>query len=130
MYDFGYNEDDEEVVADNHFLIMWDELGLDGLVPVDYCKLGDGGDMLAKLEGVQNTYAQEIGRTLFMFKLRAQANSQRHYEIYSLTTTGDITEQFIKDMFESNPQNIVDLIREKGVQVYSNRVSKERPRIV
>ena len=85
--------------------------------------------MLAKLEGGENTNGKEMSRTLFMLKLRAGANTQRHYEIYSLKTSGSITKEELEKMFEDEPQSIVNLIREKGVQIYSNR-APAKPRIL
>ena len=68
-------------------------------------------------------YEQKLGKQLFMMKIRAQVNTQRHYEIYSLTTDPGIDKETIEVMFEKSPQQIVDLIREKGVQLYSNRAT-------
>jgi hypothetical protein len=64
--------------------------------------------------------------TLNMLMLRAKFNSQRHYEIYSITATQGITSQDIKDMFEAAPQYAADLIRERGHKLYSDRGEKEK----
>ena len=70
----------------NTFIVMWDCTGVEAIVPVDMVKLGDGGDMLAKLEEKENTYGNEISRVIWAMKLRAAANGQRHYEIYTVIT--------------------------------------------
>lgn len=119
----------KSVLNDNYFIIMWDELGLECIIPVDMVKLGDGGDMLAKLEDGENKYAKQINRTIWMLKMRARFNSQRHYEIYCLITNPDITEKMLREQFEYNPQGMVDLIREKGVKIHSDRAN-EAPRII
>ena len=53
--------------------------------------------------------------------LRARFNSQRNYEIYFVTAVDGITADDIRDMFETNPQNAADTIREIGQQYYSDR---------
>ena len=51
--------------------------------------------------------------------LRAISNPQRFYEIYTVKTS--LTKEDIIEEFETNPQIIVDLIREKGSKIYSDR---------
>jgi hypothetical protein len=120
--------EDEKPLPDNNFIIMWCNSGLECVIPVDMDHMSEGADFLAALGGVENTYAKEINKTVFMLKLRAQANTQRHYEIYSLKTSDGITKETLEEIFESTPQMIVDIIREKGVKIYSNR-AMESPRI-
>ena len=55
-----------------------------------------------------------------MLLLRARANSQRQYEIYSFGVEGELSLEEMKEMFNNNPQYFVDLIREKGVKIYSD----------
>lgn len=55
-----------------------------------------------------------------MLTLRARYNSQRVYEIYSFTATPGISEGDIREMFETNPQFIVDWIRKNGNKIYSD----------
>jgi hypothetical protein len=52
---------------------------------------------------------------------RARANSQRHYEVYTVTMDSGITDQDVRAMFEENPQAMADLIRERGHKIYSDR---------
>jgi hypothetical protein len=121
--------EDENKLSPNHFIIMWCSEGLECVVPYDQSKLDDGAFMLAKLEGNENKYAKELNRQLFFMNLRARANTQRHYEIYALETSGGITKETIENMFEETPQIIVDLIREKGRKVFSDRANQS-PRII
>jgi hypothetical protein len=60
-----------------------------------------------------------------MMILRAKANSQRCYEIYSFNADDDLTEESIKLAFESSPQGIVDFIRANGSKIYSDRAEKK-----
>ena len=55
--------------------------------------------------------------------LRAQINSQRHYEIY--TFDSELSEQDIRETFEDSPQVIADAIRNVGYKFYSNRATKK-----
>jgi len=58
--------------------------------------------------------------------LRARANSQRHYEVYSVHVDEGITKNDIVDMFNDSPQAMADLIRERGNKIYSDRIEKQR----
>lgn len=97
------------------FLLMWDMLGL------EYIE-----DLTSIAE--QQTWAvlkgEEIPKypNLNVLTLRAQANHQRHYEIYVIDVI-DITREDLINQFKESPQFIVDLVREKGVQLYSNRAN-------
>jgi arsenate reductase-like glutaredoxin family protein len=62
--------------------------------------------------------------------LRARYNSQRHYEIYTVNMDESISEQDIRDMFETSPQGMADLIRERGHKMYSDRVDQKQVKIV
>ncbi len=59
---------------------------------------------------------------LFHMRLRAQHNTQRHYEIYFVGVDDEITEQDITEMFESSPQIAADTIRQRGECFYSDRL--------
>ena len=60
-----------------------------------------------------------------MMILRAKANSQRCYEIYSFNADDGLTEESIKVAFESAPQGIVDFIRANGQKIYSDRATQK-----
>jgi hypothetical protein len=60
-----------------------------------------------------------------MMILRAKANSQRCYEIYSFNADDDLTEESIKLAFETAPQGIVDFIRANGQKIYSDRATQK-----
>ena len=115
--------DDEENLPDNHYLLMWDENGIEAVIPINMSKLEGGGAFLAALEDREHEYPKQISKLLFILTIRAQANAHRHYEIYFQKTSGNISEQNMLDMFEQHPQNAADLIREKGIQLYSNRAN-------
>ena len=99
----------------NLFLVMWDNQGLECCLDI-------------------TTYEQEFvwGRLsdtpapsfpIARLMLRARQNSQRHYEIYTISTEPNITKEDLIEFFNKEPQYTVDLIRERGRQIYSNRAT-------
>ena len=63
----------------------------------------------------------KLGSMVNHLMLRARANSQRHYEIYTMMVQAGITEDDVRSMFKSDPQGSADLIRDRGNQIYSDR---------
>jgi hypothetical protein len=59
---------------------------------------------------------------LMHWRLRAQANPQRHYEIYLLEIEDDITVDDVCRAFKESPQTMADTIRRIGHKFYSDRV--------
>ncbi len=105
-----------------NYLAMWDEEGLECLFDITGM---DGDMMIAKLKGEKFTAPFNLS----MMMLRARANSQRHYEIYTFSSDDSIDAEMIKDLFNDNPQFIVDLIREHGNKLYSDRAEPNRIKI-
>ena len=120
-------------MSNRAFLLSWDNTGLEGVVEVDYDALdleqqNKVASILSDPDGQDpgSPLANSISRTLSMMKLRARANTQRHYEIYLVPVTDDITENDIRQMFEDTPQDAADLMRERGNQLYSDRAKTDR----
>ena len=109
----------------NTFLLSWDCQGIEAVINVsDYEKEVvwanlSGEDPPARLRGI----VQHL-------MMRAQANPQRHYEIYSINVEEGITDNDLREMFENNPQESADLIRDRGNMIYSDRVNHNEIRIV
>lgn len=115
------------------YLLSWDMYGLEALIPLD--------PLLAKVDKVEkellfrritdpegnhrNDAIALINHQVNVLMMRARYNSQRHYEIYTIDTTDDITEDWLRQMFEDNPQGTVDLIRERGEKIFSDRATME-----
>lgn len=76
-----------------------------------------------------NVKQRELNRMVNMMIMRAMANTQRHYELYTFEADPSISEESIREMFNTSPQFIVDLIREKGIKLHSDRAWK-KPAIV
>ena len=100
------------------FVVMWDCHGLEALARVP-----DPADTTFAL--LQSKKAPELPNIMH-WKLRAQANSQRHYEIYTFSVESGIGADDIREMFEANPQMAADTIRRIGHQIYSDRATEDR----
>ena len=120
-------------MSNRAYLLSWDNTGLEGVVEVDY----DALDQLEQERTVKvltdpkgrdpgNPLNKKLSSTLFAMKLRARYNNQRHYEIYLVPVSDGITEQNIRDLFESTPQAAADLMRERGTQLYSDRARHDQ----
>jgi hypothetical protein len=113
------------------YLLSWDNTGLESVIEVDYDRLDfleqeRVAKVLADPNGKDpgNRYKSELSRTLSAMKLRARSNHQRHYEIYMVPVSDGVTEQNVRDLFESSPQAAADLMRERGTQLYSDRANQ------
>ena len=120
-------------MSNRALLLSWDNTGLESVVEVDYDALDlEQQNKVAGIlsdpdgRGPGNPLLNRISRTLSMMKLRARANTQRHYEIYLVPVGDAITEQQIIQMFEDTPQAAADLMRERGTQLYSDRARHDQ----
>ena len=93
---------------------MWCNEGLESVIDITE---EQKKSMWAELRGRKYT----PGFSLDMLKLRAQFNSQRHYEIYTFDS-GDHGLTQVRRMFETTPQAMVDFVRAHGTKIYSDRV--------
>ncbi len=98
------------------FLAMWDQHGLECLFDITGM---DHKLIMSMLKGEKFTAPFNIVTMI----LRARYNSQRHYEIYTFNADNDIDSDTVKQLFDTDPQFIVDFIRREGRQLYSDRVS-------
>ena len=97
----------------NRFVVMWDCNGLEAVE-----QLPDPAETtFALLKGVEPPKPPNI----MHWRLRAQFNTQRHYEIYVFETVKGITAEDIREMFEASPQTAADTIREIGTVFHSDR---------
>ena len=102
------------------FVIMWDNTGLEyvGDITADEQRV-----IMETLKG--NTSPRRALANPLHLRLRAQHNPQRHYDIYFLTAEAGVTEQDIREWFETDPQAAVDLVRQRGQVFYSDRVTTQ-----
>jgi hypothetical protein len=100
------------------FAVMWDCHGLEALA-----RIPDPADTTFAL--LQSKKAPSMPNIMH-WKLRAQFNSQRHYEIYTFSASDGIDVEDIRAMFEANPQTSADTIRRIGHQIYSDRAEDHK----
>jgi hypothetical protein len=104
-------------VKTNRFVVMWDCNSLEAVE-----QLPDPAETtFALLKGTEPPKPPNI----MHWRLRAQFNTQRHYEIYVFEATKGITTEDIRDMFEASPQTAADTIRGIGTQFYSDRQTQK-----
>ena len=105
---------------------MWDMTGLECLINVSTLQKEHEQwekENLWRILKDKPTDVKPPNVPLDMMILRARYNSQRHYEIY--TFDSELSETDIKETFSSDPQVMVDTIREVGHELYSDRVLKK-----
>jgi hypothetical protein len=100
---------------------MWDCNGLEAAVNVTDIRKQK---MWATLRG-QDIRQVPVEPNLMMWRLRAQTNPQRHYEIYLVELEDDITVDDVCEAFEASPQAMADRVREIGHKFYSDRVTEK-----
>lgn len=61
--------------------------------------------------------------------MRARYNSHRHYEIYAIDCSADLDEEFWRKQWADYPQETAELIRDKGIQIFSNRLDRGQIKI-
>jgi hypothetical protein len=97
------------------YAVMWDCYGLESVAEVP-------DPALHTFAVLKNEKPPEMPN-INMWRLRARFNTQRHYEIYIITTTPEIEREDIVSMFEADPQTAADTIRRLGQRFYSDRKS-------
>ena len=116
----------------NTSIISWDMTGLEAVVDVTQDlaagELRDQEVLFDILKEPEANHGNEpwrrISSTIQMMTLRARANTQRHYEIYSIQTVDDIDKSTLERLFEDDPQAAAELIRDRGTKLYSDRIAK------
>lgn len=106
------------------FVVMWDMNGLESLINVTQIQKKHAQwekENIFRLLKEENTTVKPAHVPLHQMILRAQSNSQRHYEIY--TFDSELSEQYIRETFEDSPQIIADAIRNVGHKFYSDRAT-------
>ncbi len=113
----------------NAYLVYWCEEGLESVTPIteyEHIDMENTFRVLNDQEPVRNPVNTIVQNMI----LRAQFNSQRHYELYAIDCDSNITKQDLEILFNDTPQAAADLIRDRGHRLYSNRVERNRVKIV
>jgi hypothetical protein len=100
------------------YLAMWDMYGLE-------CLFDTGEWEKQYMWSILTEKAKPTAPSIQLMMLRAKANNQRCYEIYTFNADDDLTEESIKLAFKSSPQGIVDFIRTNGQKIYSDRATQK-----
>lgn len=103
--------------SEHKFLVMWCIEGLECLIDITQ---HEQENVIAALHDQRLPHTNPIQAMI----LRARYNTQRHYEIYYFVSA--IRYQELKDMFETNPQVIVEAIRSVGSCLYSDRQNTKK----
>jgi hypothetical protein len=123
----------------NVYLLSWDMTGLETILDLTMLEklhaeeeklrlvqiLGD-----PDLKDPGNATLASVNRAVGSIMMRARANSQRHYEIYTIQTDPSVSEGDMWELFNSDPQHAAELIRERGNKLYSDRAEKRTQVIV
>lgn len=106
----------------NVFILSWDCTGIESVI-----NMTEHEKNLVWAHLKDQAPSVNLNHVLNHLLLRARANPQRHYEIYTVQVQKGITDQDIRGMFEQDPQGSADLVREHGRKIYSDRFNdKER----
>ena len=119
------------------YIVMWCEEGLEGILTVDHDALAlEEQQKIADI--LSDTYDEDTGTkvlrqlssNLRMMTLRAGLNSHRNYEIYQIVTSSSVDETMLRQQFHDDPQNMVNLIRQKGSRIYGSSGRSKPPCIL
>lgn len=100
------------------FLFMWDMYGLEFCQDITAI---EKRNMIKALKGERLERPFNLNALL----MRARINSQRNYEIYTMTVEQGISENDVIDWFKSDPQEAVNQIRARGRELYKIGTSAE-----
>ena len=98
----------------NLFITMWDTLGFECIVDITSY---ERAKLLHIIKGEETELRAPVN--FYHLLLRAKANPQRFPEIWTFTTTGDITEESLLEISKDDPQMLVDMIRDLGHNLYT-----------
>lgn len=118
----------------NTFLVYWCDEGLESVVDItEYLAQANEfekefvWELLKDPNNPPVNYARNrINQMTSHMSLRAQANSQRSYELYCLHTTSDITKQELEGYFDASPQTAADLVRGRGTRLFGDPAGKRK----
>lgn len=107
----------------NAFVFSWDQTGIDAIVPITQYEQWDQENLMRILKD-EAEEPNPLNRIINHLILRAKYNSHRHYEIYVIDCTEELDEEFWRDQWRDHPQATADLIRERGIKLYSDRATR------
>lgn len=99
------------------FLAYWSNEGLESVIDL---KNLEREILIGLLKNENQSFERKVNNIISGMILRARYNSNRKYEIYIFDAEKSITLEMIQEQFQECPQQIVDLIREKGIKLFSS----------
>lgn len=97
------------------YICMWDENGFETLKD---CSSWERESLLNTIAGKPLKPAPV---NLQAMTMRARFNPQRAYEIWTFNTEESLDEETLWKIADENPQELVNMIRKHGKQIYSNQ---------
>lgn len=112
-------------MTNNAFLFMWCNEGLESIIPItEY-------EHEAVLNAIRiGSTVTKLNEIIWSMQLRARFNSQRQYEIYAMECDDELSEDDLRQCFDDDPQGIVDVIRERGLKLYSDYSGKKKVKVI
>ena len=109
----------------NAYIFAWDNTGIEAVIPITQYEQHDRDNTMRILSD-EKTVRNPLNNIIQMLVLRAKANPQRHYEIYSVDCSVEMDEDWWREQWASDPQGCADLVRERGNKMYSDRADKSK----
>lgn len=101
------------------YICMWDENGFE---IIEDCTAWERESFLDTIAGKALKPAPV---NLQAMTMRARFNPQRAYEIWTFNTEESLDELTLWGYADTNPQALVDMIRNRGKQLYANSKNTE-----
>lgn len=113
----------------NAFIFSWDQLGIDGIVPITQYEDWDKVQLMEILKGNRQE-KNPLNQIINALTFRARFNSQRHYEIYAIDCDPELDQAFWQERWETDPQWCADIVRKKGHKIHSDRANADSIKII
>lgn len=102
--------------------------GIESIIPITEYEQFEHTNLLLMLAG-EPTKRNPINSIVQLLIMRAKTNSQRRYEIYAVDCAKELDVEFWKQQWQDEPQTTAELIRQRGMKIYSDR-STENPPVI
>ena len=113
----------------NAFIFSWDQLGIESIIPITQYEKWDQVQLMQIMKD-GTSERNPLTQIVNMLTMRARFNNHRHYEIYAIDCNEEMDKEFWEEQWEKYPQETAELIRERGVKLYSDRADSTRIKIV
>lgn len=107
----------------NAYIFAWDQTGIESIIPITQYESHEAMNTFRVLND-EKPVANPLNTIYKHLILRARLNSHRHYEIYAIDCDASLDLDFWKQQWQDNPQFTADLIRQRGVKLFSDRAIK------